>query len=230
MAALDLVLLKVENGPEFGAEGERINLLEKFTENGKRCTFAGEPAVCAAHGTAGSTNTIVLSGKRGEAANLAKKECSSYGSLASSPIHQFSTDNNMDDVLSSRILNNNVTSSPGALWLQMPVKPSPSPTLQEVARGDLRKLYKGKLTHHMKEIEIEASLVLDTLPHNVLVIVVLQSDKRLLKDMLQWKKRCLSGGGGGMMMASTWSNNQEELLRYLLHTTQIGYALLSVSR
>ncbi len=225
-----MVLLKVHNGPEFGAEGERVSLLEKFTENGKRCTFAGEAAACAAHGTAGSTSAIVLRGKRGEFACVARKECSPGGALALT--HQFTaaavvSDDNDYDII-PRI---NSPSPPGALWLQMPEKPSSSPSLQEVARGDLRKLYKGKslLLHHMKELEIEVSLVLDALPKDVLVVVALQCEERLPKEMLQWKRRCVSGGGGSMM-ACMWSNSHEELLQHLLHATQIGYVLLSVSR
>ncbi len=232
MAALDLALLKVCNGPEFGAEGERISLLEKFTENGKRCTFAGEAATCAAHGTAGSTSTIVLRGKRGDAARLTQKECLMGGALASSTHqHQFTTttaaalDNDDRKINSHRPHN-----PPGVLWLQMPIKYSPSPSLQELARSDLTKLCKGKLPHYVKDVEIEASLVLDTLPNDVLVVVALQHEERLPTEMLKWKKRCLSGGRGGMMMASTWSNTQEELLRHLLNVTQIGHALLSVSR
>ncbi len=230
MTALDLVQLKVHNGPEFGAEGERVSLLEKFTECGKRCTFAGEAAACAAHGTAGSTSAIVLRGKRGEFARVAHKECSPGGTLALT--HQFAaataaavvSDDN-DDIIQR------INSPPGALWLQMPEKPSSSPSLQEVARGDLRKLYKGKslLHHYMKELEIEASLVLDALPNDVLVVMALQCEEKLPKEMLQWKKRCMSGGGANMM-ASVWSNSQEELLQHLLNATQIGYVLLSVSR
>ncbi len=229
MATLDLALLKVCNGPEFGAEGERISLLEKFTENGKRCTFAGEAATCAAHGTAGSTSTIVLRGKRGDAARLTQKECLMGGALASST-HQFTTataaalDN--DDI---KINSHRPPNPPGVLWLQMPIKYSSSPSLQELARSDLTKLCKGKLPHYMKDVEIEASLVLDALPNDVLVVVALQHEERLPKEMLKWKKRCLSGGRGGMM-ASTWSNTQDELLRHFLNVIQIGYALLSVSR
>ncbi len=230
-----MALLKISNGPEFGAEGERINMLEKFTENGTRCTFAGDAATCAAHGTAGSTCTIVLKGGKGDAARLTKKECLKGGALAS-PTHQFSTatdgvaaalDNDGIEINSHKLPN-----SPGVLWLQMPIRyTSPSPSLQELARSDFTKLCEGKLRHCVNDVETEASLVLDTLPNDVMVVVALQHEERLPKEMLKWRKRCLSGGrGGGLMMASTWSTTQDELLQHFLGVTQIGYALLSVSR